>query len=137
MIQITYNLEREDLICSICYDTVYTLLIQCINANHFVCKECITKLKRNCPQFRTSKVFHNKLLEKYINDQMVCCSNEGCPKMLFNWSIQDHLKVCPYQQYKCIFCDEFISMPFLNKHIKSTCTVNWMEQRMTIVHHYH
>lgn len=71
MIQITYNLERDS-ICSICYDTVYTPLIQCSNANHFVCIECITKCKRNCPQCGTSKVFHNKLLEKHIKDQMVC-----------------------------------------------------------------
>ena len=34
MIQVTYNLEREELICSICDDNVHTTLIQCQNANH-------------------------------------------------------------------------------------------------------
>lgn len=86
------------------------------------------KCKRNCPVCRTSKVFHNKQLEKHIKDQMVNCSNEGCPRMLFDWAIQEHLAMCPYNQYKCTFCDEFVSMQSLNKHIKSTCSVNWMEQ---------
>ena len=90
MIQVTYNLEREDLICSICYDTVSTPLIQCQNANHFVCFGCIIKCNRNCPQCRTSKVFHNKQLEKHIKDQMVNCSNEACPKLLFDWAVQEH-----------------------------------------------
>ena len=128
MIQVTYNLERDDLICSICYDTVSTPLIQCQNANHFVCFGCIMKCKRSCPQCRTSKVFHNKQLEKHIKDQMVNCSYEGCQKMLFQWAVQEHIEMCPYKQYKCKFCDEFISMQSLNKHIKTTCTVNWMEQ---------
>ena len=128
MIQVNYNLERDDLIFSICYDTITTPLIQCQNANHFECFECIIKCKRNCPQCRTSKVFHNKQLEKLVKDQMVKCSNEGCPKMLFDWVIQEHLEVCPYQKYKCTFCDDEVSVQSLNKHFKTTCTVNWMEQ---------
>ena len=32
------------------------------------------------------------------------------------------------QTIKCTFCDEHVSMQSLNKHIKTTCTVNWMEQ---------
>src|SRR4051812_34388787 len=110
MIQVSYNLEREDLICSICHDTVYTPLIQCQNANHFVCFGCIAKCKRNCPQCRTSKVFHNKQLEKHIKDQMVNCCNEGCPSVLFDWALQEHLELCPYKQYKCTICDEQVSM---------------------------
>jgi hypothetical protein len=106
-IQVTYNLERDDLICSICYDTVSTS----------VCFSCIMKCKRSCPQCRTSKLFHNKQLEKHIKDQMVNCSYEGCQKMLFKWAVQEHIEMC---SYKCKFCDEFISMQSLNKHIKST-----------------
>jgi hypothetical protein len=48
--------------------------------------------------------------------------------MLFKWAVQEQIEMCPYKQYKCKCCDEFISMQSLNKHIRSTCTVNWMEQ---------
>jgi hypothetical protein len=91
MIQISYSLESEDLSCSICYDTV--------NTPYFVCIECIAKCKRTCPICITSKVFHNKLLEKHIKHQMVSCSNQDCPVMVFEWSQQDHLMKCPFKQF--------------------------------------
>ena len=73
MIQINYNLERNDLNCLICYETVTTPLLQCPYSHHFVCYTCFTKSKRNCPVCITSKLYHNKLLEKSIKDQMVPC----------------------------------------------------------------
>ena len=128
MIHVNYDIERNDLICSICYETVTTPLIQCSNANHFVCFDCIIiNRNRNCPQCRTSKVFHNRLLEKYIKEQMVPCTNDGCLKTLFDWAVQEHDKICPFKQYKCNFCNDQISMESLNKHIKTGCKVDWVD----------
>ena len=72
-------------------------------------------------------MFHNKLLEKLIKSQMEVCSNEGCSKYLFKWAIEEHELECPFKQSKCEICKEFVSFKSVNRHLKTNCSVEWLE----------
>ena len=39
-IQVNYKLDEQQMKCPICYDTITTPLLQCLNAPHFVCLTC-------------------------------------------------------------------------------------------------
>ena len=130
MIQIQYNLERDDFKCLICYETVTTPFLQCQYSHHFVCFNCCSKSKRNCPVCITSKLYHNKLMEKSIKDQMVPCPSEECPAMMFNWSIDELLHNCKYKKYKCDYCDDLISMESLDDHLINDCSVEWISSNL-------
>ena len=73
---------------------------------------------------RTSKLFHNQLLEKSLTFKKYIY----CQKRLFPWSIETHQKQCIYQPSECFSCKKTLNLSELKHHIRSNeCDVEWME----------
>lgn len=128
-INVTFRLDDENTQCPICFSTVTTPLIQCFNAPHFVCLTCFKKCRRKgyCAQCRTTRLFHNKFLERSIKHQMRACINEGCSVFLFPWD-EEHENECRYKQSKCQFCDGMISKASIKQHFKEECQIPWIDE---------
>lgn len=75
-IQITYELQKSELECYICYDDISPPIIQCSSGNHFVCHSCKQKIHSKCPICRTSKLF------------IISCSRNNCHLTLNHVDIQ-------------------------------------------------
>ena len=123
-INISFNVNAEDLICSICYSTVTTPLIHCHNSHHFVCLGCLSKSTKKCPICVTTRVFHDVLYFGLV----IKCSHQGCCKFCFAWALEEHQSECFHKPEPCIFCNEMISLHSLRNHIKSACNVFWIDQ---------
>ena len=83
-IQITYELQKSELECCICYDDISPPIIQCSTGNHFVCHPCKQKINRIC---RTSKLFHNQLFEKQLSSYFEPCGYSKSNKKVSCFSI--------------------------------------------------
>ena len=127
-IQVQYKLDEDQMKCPICYNTITTPLLQCLNAPHFVCLTCVKKSRRKaiCPLCRTARLYHNKFLEKTVKDQMIACPNVGCPRILFTWDVE-HVEECPYKPMDCQFCDEKVSKATMKEHYTS-CSIPWINE---------
>ena len=128
-IDVTFRMNSENTTCPICYSTVTTPLLQCHNALHFVCLTCFQKCHRKgyCAQCQTSRLFHNKFLERTIRQQMRECKNEGCTLLLFLWD-NEHENDCRFKLSKCQFCDGMISKASIKQHFKEDCQVAWISE---------
>ena len=126
---VTYQINNDNTTCSICYSTVTTPLLQCHNALHFVCLMCFKKCRRKgyCPQCQTSRIFHNRFLERITRHQMRACMNEGCRLLLLPWDEQ-HENDCRFKLSKCRFCDEKVSKASIKEHFKGECQVPWITE---------
>ena len=98
VISVACDLERNDLNCMICQETVTTPLIHCMNGYHFCCLQCASQYKKTCPQCRSGKMYHSKILERLIKPQMIECIHEGCSKYLFKWANGGHEMECSFNQ---------------------------------------
>ena len=128
-IDVTFRMNSENTTSPICYSTVTTPLLQCHNALHFVCLTCFKKCHRKgyCAQCQTSRLFHNKFLERTIRHQMRACMNEGCSLLLFPWD-SEHERECRFKLSKCQFCGGMISKASIKQHFKEDCQVAWINE---------
>ena len=128
-IDVTFQINSENTNCPICYSIVTTPLLQCHNALHFVCLLCFKKCRRKgyCPQCQTSRIFHNKFLERTIRHQTRVCTNEGCKVSLFPWD-EEHENHCRFKLSKCRFCDDNVSKASIKEHIKEEWQVPWVTE---------
>jgi len=126
-IQITYELQKSELECCICYDDISPPIIQCSSGNHFVCHPCKQKINSKCPICRTSKLFHNQLLEKQLTSYFEPCGYSKCNKRVFKWSVEQHSKSCYYQPAKCFHCNCLVELNELKSHLRLECGTEWLE----------
>lgn len=128
-IDVTSRMNSENTTCPICYLTVTTPFLQCHNTLHFVCLTCFKKCRRKgyCAQCQTSRIFHNKFLERSIRHQMRACCHEGCTLLLFPWD-DEHEKECRFKLSKCQFCNGMISKASIKQHFKEDCQVPWINE---------
>ena len=128
-IDVTFRMNRDNTTCPICYSTVTTPLLQFHNALHFVCLTCFKKCHRKgyCAQCQTSRIFHNKFLERTIRQQMRVCINEGCTLILFPWD-EEHENDCRFKLLKCQFCGDKVSKASIKEHFKKECQITWVTE---------
>jgi len=112
-IQITYELQKSDLQCCICYDDISPPIIQCSSGNYFVCHSCKQKINSKCPICRTSKLFHNQLLEKRLSSYFEPCGYSKCNKKVFKWSV--------------VICNCLVELNELKNHLRLVCETEWLE----------
>ena len=136
-VTIHQTLSKVELSCIICYDQVQPPLLHCANAYHFICATCSDKTRRSSKLRKCaickSAVFHNKLLEQHLKDQMYKCLNAGCNQYLFNWSIDEHRHECIFTSEDCPICKKPTSLGLLKLHLKQDCpSISWIRQSQRI-----
>ena len=102
-IQITYEFQKSELECCICYDDISPPIIQCSSGNHSVCDSCKQKIHSKCPICRTSKLFHNQLLEKQLSSCFEPCGYSKCDKKSSNGVLNNIQRVAIISQLNVSF----------------------------------
>lgn len=107
-----------------CHNTV-TTMSQCFT---FCMFDVLQEINQGyCAQCQTSRIFHNKFLERTIRHQLRVCENEGCTLLLFPWD-EEHERECRFKLSECRFCDDNVSKASIKEHFKKECQVPWVTE---------
>ena len=118
-VKVNYELKRDDLTCSTCYNDIQFPLFQCQKYQHFHCKDCALS-ERKCLECRSS-IRRNKGLERQLEDQLEECPFEGCYRSFFPWHLKEHKMKCEFKESECPVCFETTSLGLMEEHITREC----------------
>ena len=79
-VSINYKMNKSNFTCCIFLDDVSLFIIRCFTGNCTVCIKYKETLKRNCLICRTSKLIHNRFLEKHLESYEIECTNQNNSK---------------------------------------------------------
>jgi hypothetical protein len=118
-VEVKYELTRDDLMCSTCYNDIQFPLFQCQKNQHFHCKVCAL-IEKKCLECGSS-IRRNKGLERQLEDQLEECPFEGCYRSFFPWHLKEHKTKCEFKENECPVCFEKTSLGFMEEHITREC----------------
>lgn len=121
-INISLSLNKNDLICCICHESLTKKIYQCVNCNHYMCGTCDLKYQKNeCPicSFK-SRYVRNIHFEEQLKNHLKSCTNIGCNEKLFKW---DNEHYCLFASVKCRVCKREVSgnIDSYCSHLESLC----------------
>lgn len=100
---------RDNLDCSICYNTMTTNVWQCRNG-HSICENCKTRI-HHCAYCQDHLFFRNRFFEELVQDYVVSCPNSknGCKHKCKIQEMKSHESQCQYAPQMCPYCSEKIA----------------------------
>lgn len=116
IINISLSLNKEELVCCVCHESLTKQIFQCVKGNHYMCDTCDSKWKKNeCPTCRNpTRLIRNIFFEEQLKQHLKPCQNIGCCEKFFKWD-DDH--TCPFAPIKCRICKREVS-----GNISSVCS---------------
>lgn len=102
-INISLSLNKEELVCCACQESLTKQVYQCVNGNHFMCGTCEPKWTKNeCPTCRhPCRLVRNIFFEEQLKQHLKPCPNAGCCEKFFKWNTEHP---CLFAPVKCRVC---------------------------------
>ncbi|XP_035493832.1 TNF receptor-associated factor 5 [Scophthalmus maximus] len=124
---------REEFVCPICRAVV--LNPQQNSCGHIYCLHCLQGLLESsslssavCPVdgavITAAEVFQDNCCKREISSLEVFCTNSpACTSVLTLHRLQEHLRLCPYEQLQCSSpaCRAVLQRRYLQQHLTNTC----------------
>lgn len=107
-INISLSLNKDELVCCVCCESLTKQVYQCVKGNHYMCGTCEPKCTKNeCPTCRhPARLVRNIFFEEQLKQHLKPCPNIGCSEKLFKWN-NDH--ACLFAPVKCRVCRREVS----------------------------
>lgn len=121
---IKIEINKEELICSICLGDLSGSIYRCVKGPHYACETCNSKLT-NCPICRDSNKYVRDIsLEQSLKPHIISCSR-NCGIKHYNWT--NHESECVKIPFQCKYCKRSIEQncnQILN-HYKNFCDIKF------------
>lgn len=126
MSSINIKIDKDTLICTVCYSDLCSVIFTCVNGPHYVCNNCNKNLKE-CPSCRNKdKLIRNIELEKNLKSYVVSCP-KNCGEKYFDWNAKIHSEECESNPIKCRFCKRMVSSKCKDmiNHFENFCDIKF------------
>lgn len=102
-INISLSLNKDELVCCVCQESLTKQVYQCVNGNHYMCGQCEPKwTKCECPTCRhPARLVRNIFFEEQLKQHLKPCPNTGCCEKFFKWNTEHP---CLFAPVKCRVC---------------------------------
>lgn len=120
-ILVQMEIDQHLLKCQICLGYVEFPILQCSVGPHYICGECVGKV-RKCEICKTGRFFQNRLLGEQLLPHCTTCCIPGCGKVCLPWTKGSHILACRYRPQSCFFCGVLVSQGKLEHHLSEDCS---------------